>query len=262
MQDLTTVTCPANAQGYYLHPFDCTKYISCRDQQTSIESCERGEVFSISRRLCVARDQLVAPYDRVEYLTNTQHEFNQENLAHQGRQLQTNVQPTNVNEEVVCPAGASGVQPHPYDCTKFLNCANGQTFIQDCGPGTAFSPSLLVCDFKDKVDCGQGYLYTGQSRKNYGGGAIGAFEGHQGESASGSSAEPSCPVGALGNVFYPNDPSKYVLCGIGVKPRLEQCPQGEIFDRHSLICTPTGSSSAHTDFTCKLYSIPYTTRFA
>ncbi|XP_043866150.1 uncharacterized protein LOC6586608 isoform X5 [Drosophila mojavensis] len=257
MQDLTTVTCPANAQGYYLHPFDCTKYISCRDQQTSIESCKRGEVFSISRRLCVARDQLVAPYDRVEYLTDTQHEFNQENLAHQGRELQTNAQPTNDNEEVVCPAGASGVQPHPYDCTKFLNCGNGQTFIQDCGPGTAFSPSLLVCDFKDKVDCGQGYLYTGQSRKNYGGGVTGAFEGHQGGSSTGVSSEStsrsstglSCPVGARGNVFYPHDPSKYILCGIGVEPRLEQCPHGEIFDRHSLICTPTGSSSAHTDFT-------------
>ncbi|XP_030239472.1 uncharacterized protein LOC108651696 isoform X5 [Drosophila navojoa] len=252
MQDLTTVTCPANAQGYYLHPFDCTKYISCRDQQTSIESCERGEVFSISRRLCVARDQLVAPYDRVEFLTDTQHEFSQENVAHLGRELQTNG-----NEDVVCPPGASGVQPHPHDCTKFLNCANGRTFIQDCGPGTAFSPSLLVCDFKDKVDCRQGYLYTGQSRKNYGGGVTGVFEGHQGgssigasgESTSGSSAGPSCPSGALGYVFYPDDPSKYVICGIGVKPRLEQCPHGEIFDRHSLICTPTGSSSSHTDFT-------------
>ncbi|KAL3271631.1 hypothetical protein HHI36_022105 [Cryptolaemus montrouzieri] len=57
------------------------------------------------------------------------------------------------NNQVECPSGATGVHPHPYDCSKFLNCANGQTFVQNCGPGTLFNPKMLVCDFDYNVDC-------------------------------------------------------------------------------------------------------------
>lgn len=43
--------------------------------------------------------------------------------------------------------------PHPLDCTKFLNCNNGITNVQDCGPGTAWNAKLEVCDFIKNVDC-------------------------------------------------------------------------------------------------------------
>ncbi|XP_018318608.1 uncharacterized protein LOC108732347 [Agrilus planipennis] len=52
-----------------------------------------------------------------------------------------------------CPEGAVGVHPHPFDCSKFLNCANGQTFVQDCGPGTLFNPVIKVCDYPYNVHC-------------------------------------------------------------------------------------------------------------
>ncbi|RZF47278.1 hypothetical protein LSTR_LSTR004987, partial [Laodelphax striatellus] len=52
-----------------------------------------------------------------------------------------------------CPPGFSGLMAHPSDCSKFLNCDNGRTFIQNCGPGTLFSPNLKVCDFPYAVDC-------------------------------------------------------------------------------------------------------------
>jgi len=50
----------------------------------------------------------------------------------------------------------NGLQPHPTDCTKFLNCANGQAFVMDCAPGTAFSVASLVCVHKDIAKCGTG----------------------------------------------------------------------------------------------------------
>lgn len=43
--------------------------------------------------------------------------------------------------------------PHPHDCTKFLQCSNGATYIQDCGPGTAFDSVRLLCDYKHKAKC-------------------------------------------------------------------------------------------------------------
>ncbi|CAH0549631.1 unnamed protein product [Brassicogethes aeneus] len=57
---------------------------------------------------------------------------------------------------VQCAPGSSGLQRHPYICSKFLNCANGQTFVQDCGPGTVFNPSSKVCDFPYNVNCQDG----------------------------------------------------------------------------------------------------------
>ncbi|XP_054258708.1 uncharacterized protein LOC128983440 [Macrosteles quadrilineatus] len=58
------------------------------------------------------------------------------------------------NKAVKCPAGASGLYPHP-DCFKFLNCDHGRTFVMSCGPGTAFNPAIGVCDYPENVDCNQ-----------------------------------------------------------------------------------------------------------
>ncbi|KAG5876780.1 hypothetical protein JTB14_038406 [Gonioctena quinquepunctata] len=55
--------------------------------------------------------------------------------------------------EPKCPDDFQGLIKHPSDCKKFLNCANGQTFIQDCAPGTLFNPNLGNCDFPYNVDC-------------------------------------------------------------------------------------------------------------
>lgn len=45
----------------------------------------------------------------------------------------------------------SGLLPHPSNCTKFLQCAHGGTFIMDCGPGTVFNPAVSVCDWPYNV---------------------------------------------------------------------------------------------------------------
>lgn len=58
------------------------------------------------------------------------------------------------NAPIRCENGASGLFAHPLDCRKFLNCDHGRTFIQDCGPGTAFNDVFKVCDWPHKVDCG------------------------------------------------------------------------------------------------------------
>lgn len=58
----------------------------------------------------------------------------------------------NFYNPVQCQNGESGLRAHPFDCTKFLNCDQGRTFIQDCGPGTAFNDAMKSCDYD--VNCG------------------------------------------------------------------------------------------------------------
>lgn len=63
-------------------------------------------------------------------------------------------EPDNVDQvNPKCPPDSTGLLPHPYDCTKFLQCDGTRTFIQDCGPGTAFNADLQICDWPDNVNC-------------------------------------------------------------------------------------------------------------
>lgn len=80
------MACPPHSSGNYFYPFDCTKYFKCQQGKTLVESCANGSVFSINRRKCISRDQ-VGAYDRVEYYTNTQHEFSNENVYDSGKLL-------------------------------------------------------------------------------------------------------------------------------------------------------------------------------
>lgn len=57
------------------------------------------------------------------------------------------------NSQPQCPSGETGLHPHPTDCSKFLNCANGVAHVQECGPGTVFNPLLKVCDYPYNVKC-------------------------------------------------------------------------------------------------------------
>ena len=56
--------------------------------------------------------------------------------------------------------------PHPYDCTKFLQCSNGATYIQACGPGTAFDSLRSLCDYKHKVKCCAGCTMGNTTESN------------------------------------------------------------------------------------------------
>ncbi|KAH8395222.1 hypothetical protein KR222_002788 [Zaprionus bogoriensis] len=255
MQDLTTVTCPISAQGYYLHPFDCTKYIICRDQQTLIESCEQGKVFSISQRSCVARHELQAAYDRVEYLTETQHEFSQGNQANEARH-QTN-QATTYSGEISCPPGATGLHPHPLDCSKFLNCGGGQTFIQNCGPGTAFNAALLVCTLRDQVDCGERRWSEGSS-------SMTSFGGSAAHSAQ--LRNLFCPNGFEGPFPYPFDQGRFLNCKAG-NSAIQTCAPGHVFSLSMGSCLPKTQliltdylaltvSEISSEFTASLSSCP------
>ena len=43
------------------------------------------------------------------------------------------------------PCRGSGVQAIGTKCNQFVNCVNGNGFIQTCGPGTVFHSTLKVC---------------------------------------------------------------------------------------------------------------------
>ncbi|KAH8343165.1 hypothetical protein KR059_005797, partial [Drosophila kikkawai] len=204
--------CPPNFQGLVAYPHDCHRFVNCNGGSATIQTCSPGTLFNPKTLQCdhptnvdcsAAGGGAVVPAETTRL----------------GRLRQLDSDPK-------CPNGVNGLHPHPTDCTKFLNCANGHAFVQDCGPGTAFNPSLLVCVHKGTVNCG-GAGGSGSSGHAY---------------SAVSSEQLGCPPGTRGLHPHPHDPHKYLRCGIGVQPQVEQCPQGQIFDGFRLVCVYSGSA--------------------
>ncbi|XP_017843015.2 uncharacterized protein LOC108600134 isoform X2 [Drosophila busckii] len=204
MRDLTTVTCPAQAQGYFLHPFDCTKYLICRNQQTLVESCAHSEVFSIAKRECVARDQLAGEYDRVEYLVETQHEFSEQQAPNSGT--------------LGCPAQVYGLYAHPFDASSYVSCVDGQTLIRQCAPQDYYSISRGYCM--------KAALVASNDR-------VSSLQ--QGVQQLEQQQSVSCPPNAVGNFVYPFDCRRYLSCEQGVT-LLMQCPNDQHYSLNQRSC--------------------------
>lgn len=55
------------------------------------------------------------------------------------------------NADILCIKSITGLFPCPFDYTKFINCKNGNTAIQNCVPNTAFSISKGYCESLDDI---------------------------------------------------------------------------------------------------------------
>ncbi|CAD7004430.1 unnamed protein product [Ceratitis capitata] len=149
--------CPPQHTGPVPYPYDCRRFVNCWHGRGHIQSCGPGTVFNPETLECDRPDKVVcsnpnvngALRDERRETQATVQSAPQQNKYRAGRLIDASTD--NVN--ALCPQGLTGLAPHPNDCTKFLNCANGNTHVQDCGPGTAFSATKKVCDFKENVDC-------------------------------------------------------------------------------------------------------------
>ncbi|XP_075160377.1 peritrophin-1-like, partial [Haematobia irritans] len=143
-------TCPPGASGLYPHPSDCTKFLQCANGATYIQNCGPGTAFDSVHQVCDFKEKVhCGDVDSVNsgvLISGKSYEGHHESNS----EFQSN------SNHVECPAGVTGLYPHPHDCEKFLQCSNGQTYIQSCGPGTGFDSIRFVCDYQEKVQCGSG----------------------------------------------------------------------------------------------------------
>ncbi|KYM96046.1 Chondroitin proteoglycan-2 [Cyphomyrmex costatus] len=56
-----------------------------------------------------------------------------------------------LSDEPKCPPYLIGLLPYHGNCTKFVQCAHGITYIMSCGLGTVFNPTIGVCDWPHNV---------------------------------------------------------------------------------------------------------------
>nr|CAD7200287.1 unnamed protein product [Timema douglasi] len=62
--------------------------------------------------------------------------------------------------DIICPEHDPRVYsiliPHPSDCTKYYECSNGVSVLENCPPGLEFNPILFVCDWPNRAGCVHG----------------------------------------------------------------------------------------------------------
>ncbi|XP_075162252.1 tequila isoform X2 [Haematobia irritans] len=221
--------CPSGYTGQLPYAYDCRRFLNCWKGRGHVQSCSVGTVFNPETLECDRPDKVKcganlgspsnsgsSTHTTTTYQQQQQHSSSPTNRA--GRYIDAATD----NVDVLCPAGSQGLEPHPSDCTKFINCANGNVHIQDCGPGTAFSIPMKVCDFKEKVDC-----------SGRGGGGV-PITGYGSRPTSEDNVRQdrdlgiSCGPGTYAIYPHPQDCHKFMRCANG-RIAVENCPNGQVF---------------------------------
>lgn len=197
VQSADKIKCRKEVTGLFVHPLDCSKYINCKNGRTDIQDCGPGTVFNARSGECDWPKNVQCNQKKPEEYFAARKSGRYEDVAAAADgdyengsassdsgysvyedEANSTVEPEspyNVGafdyggqdehgRRIKCEKYASGLFPHPTNCKKFLHCDNGRTFIQDCGPGTAFNAELQVCDWPKNVDCGD-RQYDGEARR-------------------------------------------------------------------------------------------------
>lgn len=130
-------------------------FVNCTDGRVSVDTCSEGFLFNDATKECdFASNVACSSLRQNAQLQSAQHSSH---TSHH----------TGTDEEVIsnfkCPH--EGIFEHPHDCTKFIQCAHSGLYVQSCGPGTMFNPSLLVCDWPSNVNCNKNVNANIQTEK-------------------------------------------------------------------------------------------------
>ncbi|GAB1869312.1 Neurotrypsin [Camponotus japonicus] len=161
--EVKKITCPADFTGLLAHPETCKKFLQCANGVTYIMDCGPGTVFNPTFSVCDWPRNVKGCEDNFKSDEDDKMPFAPIN-PNFGRDKSSYTEV----KKITCPADFTGLLPHPETCKKFLQCANGVTYIMDCGPGTAFNPITIVCDWpynvpSCKTDKSDGVYKTGAS---------------------------------------------------------------------------------------------------
>ncbi|XP_052860000.1 uncharacterized protein LOC128267239 [Anopheles cruzii] len=159
LKDFNGRECPADLTGHFVYVMDCRQFLNCWKGRGTIQNCAPGTLFNPDTRQCDHPSKVnCLPVPSLNSI-------GEQDRQHPARTPPSNPklaayvdpnQAANIGQQqaaLECPRGVVGLRPHPTDCRKFLQCNDGARFVQDCAPGTAFNPLMLICDYIHNVDC-------------------------------------------------------------------------------------------------------------
>lgn len=138
--------CLPHESGVKSHPNNCQMFVNCLNGVVSVDTCSEGFLFNEFTKECDFASKVSCPSTnrRSARLYSPQPDSYHDTSHY-----------TDTDREVISQFQCEheGIFEHPHDCTKFIQCAHSGLYVQSCGPGTMFNPSLLVCDWPKNVQC-------------------------------------------------------------------------------------------------------------
>ncbi|XP_076434896.1 putative endochitinase [Babylonia areolata] len=134
--------CKGQTDGIHSFPGDCSSFLECSNGYTYLFHCAPGSVYNPAISNCDSPHNVPA-------------------CQHSGGDL--NVPPgvitadpphtPSVTQDInnFCHGHADGIFADPTSCVHFIECSNGHTFRERCGPGTAWHQDISTCDLLANV---------------------------------------------------------------------------------------------------------------
>ncbi|GJQ81031.1 hypothetical protein Trydic_g21841 [Trypoxylus dichotomus] len=133
-----------------------------------------------------------------------------------------------VSARAYCPPSGQHFFPHPYRCSQFITCDNGEYRIVDCIEGLHFNPTFGWCDSPEAVGCAEANDKTGPA-------ADPEYEepgnsDDQTPNEENSEDDGNCPPSGQHFLPHPYDCSLFIECNNGRYSVLD-CIDGLYFNR-------------------------------
>lgn len=122
-----------------------------------------------------------------------------------------------------CPRTGTTFRSHPHDCQGYFICASGTLIQHSCAPGIYFNPDTFQCDFPQNVQCRLMIIAIPQTP-----------------------LLPDCTAEAD---YFPNlvNCKQYYKC-VNDKPKLMDCPNGQLWNNEKLTCARSDSANCARSF--------------
>ncbi|XP_011630840.1 uncharacterized protein LOC105422952 isoform X2 [Pogonomyrmex barbatus] len=224
------IQCPDNnSTGQFVYPLDCKFFVNCWKGRAFVQPCAPGTHFNPDTLECDFPHKVKCYEDEFAKFKESDSEFQ---VNRKSQKLQ----------EPKCPPFLTGLLPHHGDCTKFVQCAHGVTYIMNCGPETVFNPVIGICDRPENVKgCEDAFKFDKSDKFS----PPNLNFGH--DKAKYIEVKISCPTDFTGFLPHPETCKKFLQCTNGITYIMD-CGPGTVFNPVSTVCDwPYNVPSCKTD---------------
>ncbi|XP_076544924.1 uncharacterized protein LOC117601744 isoform X1 [Osmia lignaria lignaria] len=234
----TGIQCPDfDSSGQFVYPPDCKFFVNCWKGRAFVQPCAPGTLFNPDTLECDFPHKVkcyggeVADFPSNDHLESS---GKQEPLSSGGGHGHLKNERL---QEPRCPPYLTGMLPHPSNCTKYLQCAHGGTYIRDCGPGTVFNPAISVCDWPRNVKgCEDALIPKEENTTPW---HPPEYEDYEYKKPGYNQKSPinqiKCPPGYTGYLPHPETCKKFLQCDHG-GTFIMDCGPGTAFNPAISVC--------------------------
>ncbi|KAM8710507.1 hypothetical protein ACLKA7_017169 [Drosophila subpalustris] len=246
--------CWSLGNGFYVYPYDCNAYLSCRNGCTNLAYCIPDKLFNPLLHICDTPNSVQCtpkPFPTTTIATTQGSTVETSTtlipsttVATTTTTIATTAAPTTlppgVNENACRKYPDNTRLPYAGNCSQYLLCQNQEVILGQCANGLLFNPDLGICDEAKDVYCYGDRTTSSTSTTS----TTAAPTTVTIPTTTTPGAAELCADQEVGASFpYVEDCSKYILCLGGGEYYIAPCAGG-YYDPKSQACGPNVSPTA------------------